>query len=1790
MKLNQLLLLSVFSFTSSCLLAQTSETIRFKNGFVQVQPNIRKTSIDSFNISIARFKQKAFVVLQFETIPTEATKKLLSANGIELLEYIPNNAYTATVSGKPNLAILEAAKTRAIFQPLPEQKMEARLAAGLYPSSAIKVAGTVDVWISFPGTFSPAEVISNFKQLNVDVLSTQYQSYHILSLRVATNRLKDLASQPFVEYVQPAPSGDQPLNFNSRYASRANVLNASIANGGKGLNGEGIVVGVGDAADVQTNIDFAGRLIDRSKEPVTGGPTIGHGFHTTGTVAGAGNGNELYRGYAPKATIVSQSYNGIILNAPTYVNDYGMVVTNNSYGDNIECGYYGTYDLYSRLLDQMAFDLPNLTNVFSAGNSGFLTCPPFLPGYHTVLGGYQSAKNVITVGATTDLGAWWGASSMGPVKDGRLKPEITAMGDFVASAWTGNIYSYSSGTSMAGPAVAGGVALLCQRYRQLNSGANPKNGLMKALICNGAADIGNPGPDFKFGYGWLNLLRSIDMMENNHYFIASSTQGATNNHTISVPANTAQLKVMLYWNDPAASMLSAKNLVNDLDLEVTDGSVTSIPKILDTANARLTNNAVSGADHSNNMEQVVINNPAAGNYTFTVKGTAITQNPSQEYFLVYDPIPVQLKITAPTGGEGLAPSTNQFDSVKISWEAYGFSSGTATLELSIDGGSTWSTIATGVDINRSIYNWYAPNVVASQALVRITKDGTGETSTSHPFTIIGVPTVSLAANQCEGYINLNWNAITGATDYEVFMLIGDEMKPVATATSTSYTFSGLSKDSVYWVAVRARVNGKPGRRAAAISRQPNNGSCTGAISDNDLKIDAIVAPKSGRRFTSTQLSSSTAVIVRIKNLDDAPASNYDLKYSINGGAFVTENVTTPIAAGATLTYTFLTTADLSAPGDYSLVVVVKNSAADPVTVNDTAVTLVRHADNQPIDLSSTFIDNIETAAPVTYDRDTMVLNGLERYDFSRSTIYGRLRPFINTGIAYSGTKAITLDANRFYLPGNTNYFTGTFNLINYNENTDDVRLDFQYNNHGQFPHPANRVWIRGNDSQPWIEAYRLDDNQNDPGTYKKSVSIEVSDLLAANAQSFSTSFQVRWGQWGQIAATDKENAGGYSFDDIRVYKVVNDIQMLSIDAPTIASCGLTSNTTIKVSVRNSANSTVNNIPVKYRINNGGWVTETISSLAPNTTVQYSFTTPADLSAINTHTIQAIVDLSTDSFHDNDTSTATVINSPIISSFPYLENFEGSNGYWYADGKKSSWQYGTPASQKINGAASGAKAWKTRLQGNYNDMEFSYLYSPCFDLTGMTNPTLSFSLALDLEDCGTDLCDGAWVEYSADGITWNTLGASGQGTNWYNKASDQLWSIQNFTRWHVATIPLPTGLTRLRIRFVMASDPAVNREGIAVDDIHIYNNPNGIYNGATMSSPVTQAVSGNNWIDFTNGGKLVASIQPNSQNLGSTDVQAYINTSAVRYASSQYYLDRNITIKPATNPADSVTVRFYFLDTETDTLTKATGCPSCGKPSSAYELGVSKYSDPDKSFENGVLGDDVQGIWNFITPDHVTKVPFDKGYYAEFKAKDFSEFWLNNGGINKTSSLPIKLGNFTAQKQGNNVRLTWVVESETDVNKYEIELARGNEELQAGHFVRIGEVPSLGNTTNSRSYTFIDNEADKFGPRYYRLKILNTDGSFSYSPIRSVVFDQPYLWQVYPNPSAGLFSLIYQLNTNDEMDARIIDAKGSVIREYHKVANGFIQKLNIDMTLQASGVYLLQVDAAGKKQTFKLYKR
>ena len=102
---------------------------------------------------------------------------------------------------------------------------------------------------------------------------------------------------------------------------------------------------------------------------------------------------------------------------------------------------------------------------------------------------------------------------------------------------------------MACPGVAGVFTQLYHAYKTLNSGNNPDNALMKAAVLNTADDLGNVGPDFKHGWGRINARRAYELLSNNNYLSSTISQGGNNSHQITVPANTAQVRIMILWTD-----------------------------------------------------------------------------------------------------------------------------------------------------------------------------------------------------------------------------------------------------------------------------------------------------------------------------------------------------------------------------------------------------------------------------------------------------------------------------------------------------------------------------------------------------------------------------------------------------------------------------------------------------------------------------------------------------------------------------------------------------------------------------------------------------------------------------------------------------------------------------------------------------------------------------------------------------------------------------------------------------------------------------------------------------------------------------------------------------------------------------------------------------------------------------------------------------------------------------------------------------------------------------------------
>ena len=178
---------------------------------------------------------------------------------------------------------------------------------------------------------------------------------------------------------------------------------------------------------------------------------------------------------------------------------------------------------------------------------------------------------------------------------------------------------------------------------------------------------------------------------------------------------------MLYWNDPPAAAVASQTLINNLDLEVvTPAPATVLPLILDTVPANMKNAVVNGVDNINNIEQVVIANPAAGSYTIRIIPTNIAVNPSQEYFVAYDFVPIETKLITPIGGEAYLQGEN----VMARWDSYGDPVNPFTLEYSIDNGSNWILLNNNITSgNRRQYFYTARTLTSGLSSRRYNRPG-----------------------------------------------------------------------------------------------------------------------------------------------------------------------------------------------------------------------------------------------------------------------------------------------------------------------------------------------------------------------------------------------------------------------------------------------------------------------------------------------------------------------------------------------------------------------------------------------------------------------------------------------------------------------------------------------------------------------------------------------------------------------------------------------------------------------------------------------------------------------------------------------------------------------------------------------------------------------------------------------------------------------------------------------------------------------------------------------------------
>ncbi len=888
------ILLIIFCFA---ILTVSAQKVHFNSGSHDLPSNAGTFSSQDW--SNATFNGKKYAIVQFnKSVSADERATISQQTGLIFFDYIPRYAFIAAIPNSIN--DLSAFDVKSVVPYVSAYKVSHLLIERPLPNWIDLGNGRIQIDVTFHNDIYKSMIEYQLGNLGIEVLSWQEENLAVVAL--PENQLNLLAAKPFVKYMQPTSAPAEIENDEGRTSTRTNVLDAEYLQGLHFI-GNGIAVSMGDDGNVGPHIDFQGRLTN-----LASGMGGTHGDHVMGIIGSAGNQDPTARGHAPGASLIAYSNYNNLQNATTDYLTRGVRITANSLGQTCNSGYNNN----ARTQDQYINANYSLISVHSAGNDGTSNCG-FVNGYYQITGGYKAGKNCLATGNLLKDDELANSSSRGPARDGRIKPDLCAVGTSVNSTQPNNSYAVLSGTSMACPGLAGTLASLWEAYKVNNAGQDPYSALMKGIALNTADDLGRPGPDFQFGWGRINAKRVVEVIQNKQYILDTIDNGQTDVHQITVPANIAQVKFMLYYHDEPGAANAAIPLVNDLNLLATaPNTFVFQPWVLNytQTTAALTSNAVRGRDSVNNAEQVSVKNPQPGTWNISISSFDVPQGP-QPYVLVYYFEPRGITLTYPQGGEHFNAGVTE----RIRWDANDINL-PITLEYSSDNGLNWNVISSNIPSDDRHYDWTPPSSLATGEMQMRISRGTQSDVTDANFTVFRQVQNVVVDTACPTQFHLSWDAVSGATDYTVYQLGNKFMDSVGnTTTNGIYLTNNVNTNGTYYFAVRANIssNGAQGRRSLAYEKLPGQVNCGDDIVNLRTEMPFYKA------YDCAPIGSVPVTItVRNQSLTGAIISNIPVSYTVNGVLTGSDTIAGPILVGDSVVHTFTTQATFPGAGIYQV--------------------------------------------------------------------------------------------------------------------------------------------------------------------------------------------------------------------------------------------------------------------------------------------------------------------------------------------------------------------------------------------------------------------------------------------------------------------------------------------------------------------------------------------------------------------------------------------------------------------------------------------------------------------------------------------------------------------------------------------------------------------------------------------------------------------------------------------------------------------------------------------------------
>ena len=576
------------------------------------------------------------------------------------------------------------------------------------------------------------------------------------------------------------------------------------------------------------------------------------------------------------------------------------------------------------------------------------------------------------------------------------------------------------------------------------------------------------------------------------------------------------------------------------------------------------------------------------------------------------------------------------------------------------------------------------------------------------------------------------------------------------------------------------------------------------ILTNDLKASAIINP-----ISDINLTTNESVTLKVINTGTASQSNFNLGYQINNNTAVTELVSSTIAAGDSLLYTFTQTANLSILDSTYSIKVYTELANDQNRLNDTIYSPVTNS-------MPTFC--ISKASSTNYlGLKSVTFGNWNHTDAAGGTTYNDYRNTVTPiMVSASRTYSVILKAKTLSAPMNS--YAKVFIDFNRDGDFDDL---------GE---TAMEGALSSTDS-----------------LITGNINIPYNTLLGP------TTMRVVLRRSGTHSSVTP--CGIYNYGETQDY-ILHVMYPIPHDAGVVKFVGLhkltTSNSTNIISrVRNFGTDPISSIDIKYFVNNGtvNTINYNVAPIAPGDSVDIVLNTLPI--SFGNNQISAYTVLNDDSNTYNDTLIFNVFREH-IANLSYSDDFEASD-LWLADTITNQWERGIPNMTDIDTAHSGNNVWAIDLDGNYKSNTFDLLYSPKFAISNnIDSATLKF-WHYYITESGSN-SDGGFIQYRKNNGYWLTLGYIGdtRATNWYNDANDGINKFSgNSNGWIESTFnfDFTTGefdnSDTIQFRYNFYSNAyANNLDGWAIDDfsfeIPTIANDIGV---VEITNPITTAQTG-----------------------------------------------------------------------------------------------------------------------------------------------------------------------------------------------------------------------------------------------------------------------------------------------------------------------------------------------------------